>query len=79
MDTGVRAELVLGNCGPQTAGFYHLHRDLVDWVFIDNPVFHRPGAPATLRRPRKINNQTLNKCNCSYRVLLIPCRRLPER
>ena len=43
-DTGVRAELALGNCGPQTAGFFHLHRDHVDWVFVDNPVFHRPGA-----------------------------------
>ena len=40
----MRAELTLGNCGPQTAGFFHLHRDHVDWVFVDNPVYHRPGA-----------------------------------
>ncbi|KAK9834131.1 hypothetical protein WJX81_000869 [Elliptochloris bilobata] len=45
VDTGVRAELALGGCGPQTAGFFHLHRNLVDWVFVDNPVFHRPGNP----------------------------------
>ena len=48
MDTGVRAELALGSCGPQSAGFFHLHRDSVDWVFVDNPVFHRPGASVLL-------------------------------
>ena len=52
MDTGVRAELALGNCGPQTAGFFHLHRDHVDWVFVDNPVFHRPGASLLLSAAR---------------------------
>ena len=51
VDTGARAELALGNCGPQTAGFFHLHRSLVDWVFVDNPVFHRPGARRPPPRP----------------------------
>eukprot|EP00884_Botryococcus_braunii_P007478 jgi/Botrbrau1/16731/Bobra.0301s0003.2 len=44
-DTGVRLSLPLGACGEQTVGFFHLHRDDVDWVFVDHPSYHRAGNP----------------------------------
>lgn len=44
-DTGLRLGLPLGACGEQTVGFFHLHRDNVDWVFVDHPSYHRAGNP----------------------------------
>ena len=36
--------LDLGSSGQQTVDFYHLHKDHVDWVFVDHPSYHRPGT-----------------------------------
>ena len=44
LDTGTRVRLDLGACGVQEAGFFHQHRDAVDWVFVDHPAYHRAGA-----------------------------------
>lgn len=40
----VKAQLDLGECGVQEVAFYHEHRGSVDFVFVDHPVYHRPGA-----------------------------------
>lgn len=46
-DTGVKATLTLGNCGPQEVKFFHQRsdEDNVDWIFVDHPSYHRPGNP----------------------------------
>ncbi|CAI0452455.1 unnamed protein product [Linum tenue] len=31
--------------GEQEVAFFHEYRDLVDWVFVDHPSYHRPGNP----------------------------------
>lgn len=40
----VKAQLDLGECGVQEVAFYHEHRGSVDFVFVDHPVYHRPGV-----------------------------------
>lgn len=42
----VTAELDLGECGIQEVSFYHEHKNKVDFVFVDHPVYHRPGQQA---------------------------------
>lgn len=44
-DTGCRVSLDMGACGLQEVAFFHQHSDNVDWVFVDHPSYHRPGAP----------------------------------
>jgi starch synthase len=44
-DTGCTCTFNLGTCGDITAGFYHQHKDNVDFVFVDHPCFHRSGGP----------------------------------
>jgi len=39
----VKAQLDLGECGMQEVSFYHQHKNNVDFVFVDHPVYHRPG------------------------------------
>lgn len=41
----VKAQLDLGECGMQEVSFYHQHKNNVDFVFVDHPVYHRPGNP----------------------------------
>lgn len=40
----VKSQLDLGECGVQEVAFYHEHRGSVDFVFVDHPVYHRPGV-----------------------------------
>jgi len=40
-----RATLDLGECGQQEVGFYHLHQNSVDFVFVDHPCYQRAGNP----------------------------------
>ena len=40
----VTAQLDLGECGVQEVNFYHQHKNNVDFVFVDHPVYHRAGA-----------------------------------
>lgn len=42
----VKAQLDLGECGMQEVSFYHQHKNSVDFVFVDHPVYHRPGELA---------------------------------
>ncbi|GLC74455.1 hypothetical protein PLESTF_001514700 [Pleodorina starrii] len=53
-DTGVRARLDLGRPGGggggggggvHEVGYFHTHRDGVDWVFVDHMSYHREGTP----------------------------------
>ena len=44
-DTRQTAVLEMGQCGQQTVGFFHCHRDHVDWVFVDHASYHRAGEP----------------------------------
>ena len=39
----VKAQLDVGECGMQEVSFYHQHKNNVDFVFVDHPVYHRPG------------------------------------
>ena len=39
----VTATLDLGDAGVHDVAFYHLHQKHVDFVFVDHPVYHRPG------------------------------------
>lgn len=41
-----RAKLDLGASGQHEVGYYHLHRDGVDWVFVDHPCYQRAGDGA---------------------------------
>lgn len=41
----VTTQLDLGECGLQEVSFYHQHKDNVDFVFVDHPVYHRAGNP----------------------------------
>ena len=43
-DLGQKVWVDMGACGWQEVGFFHLHRDGVDWVFVDHPSYQRPGA-----------------------------------
>ncbi|GIL46717.1 hypothetical protein Vafri_3634, partial [Volvox africanus] len=50
MDTGVRASLDLGSSrhgggGVHQVGYFHAHKDGVDWVFVDHMSYHREGTP----------------------------------
>ena len=40
---GSKASLDLGNAGVHEVEYYHLHKDNVDWVFVDHAVYHRKG------------------------------------
>ena len=40
----VTTQLDLGECGLQEVSFYHQHKDNVDFVFVDHPVYHRAGT-----------------------------------
>ena len=42
-DLQTSVKLDLGQSGQQTVSYFHLHRDHVDWVFVDHPAYHRPG------------------------------------
>ncbi|EFJ40823.1 hypothetical protein VOLCADRAFT_99305 [Volvox carteri f. nagariensis] len=49
-NTGVRATLDLGppqsgGGGSHEVGFFHTHKDGVDWVFVDHMSYHRDGTP----------------------------------
>ncbi|GIL71026.1 hypothetical protein Vretifemale_1669 [Volvox reticuliferus] len=49
-DTGVRASLDLGprrqgEGGVHQVGYFHTHKDDVDWVFVDHISYHREGTP----------------------------------
>ena len=37
------ATLDMGQAGQQQVGYFHVHRDDVDWVFVDHACYHRPG------------------------------------
>ncbi len=43
-DLGQKVWLDMGSCGWQEVGYFHLHRDGVDWVFVDHPSYQRQGA-----------------------------------
>lgn len=43
-DTGSRSSLDLYGAGFHEVGYYHQHKDKVDWVFVDHPVFQRAGT-----------------------------------
>jgi hypothetical protein len=44
-DTGIRKMLDLQGGGEHEVGFWHVHRDKVDYVFVDHLSYHRPGNP----------------------------------
>ena len=50
-DLGQKAWVDMGACGWQEVGFFHLHRDGVDWVFVDHPSYQRPGAAPRILLP----------------------------
>ena len=38
-----KVTLDLGDCGQQEVSFYHVHRQGVDWCFVDHVVYQRKG------------------------------------
>ncbi|KAG2499011.1 hypothetical protein HYH03_003197 [Edaphochlamys debaryana] len=49
-DTGVRARIDLGPTskgggGVHEVAYFHLHKEGVDWVFVDHMAYHREGTP----------------------------------
>ena len=58
----VTVQLDLGECGMQEVSFYHQHKNNVDFVFVDHPVYHRAGVLA------------LEACNVTcMRLQDLPC------
>lgn len=47
-DLQVSTTLDMGQSGQQHVKYYHLHKDNVDWVFVDHPSYHRSGGKASL-------------------------------
>jgi len=57
----------MGACGWQEVGFFHLHRDGVDWVFVDHPSYQRPGAASDDSRLSAASQSHYKPCrNCIH-------------